>query len=111
MQVLLRVLDQYSRDWQFQPAFSKTKVLYFGKSVPEPLYLPSMHGIPGVDLGPGSQPGQVSQATEYPHLGVAIADDATPTKHVESVVIPGLNRARGRLRSYYVGGGGPRAAL
>ena len=98
MQVLLRVLDRCSRDWQFQPAFSKTKVLHFGKSVPQPLYLPNMHGIPGADLGPGTDSGQISQAKEYPYLGVVITDDSTLTKYVESVVIPGLNKARGRLR-------------
>ena len=30
MQQMLRVLDEYCRDWQFQPAYSKTKVLRFG---------------------------------------------------------------------------------
>ena len=45
MQVMLRVLDQYCRDWQFRPAYAKTKVMYFGKCKKTPLHLPSVHGM------------------------------------------------------------------
>ena len=85
MQVLLRVLDQYCRDWQFQPAYAKTKVLYFGKHAKansqQALYLPSMHGMPGLGGGPGSDTGVISRASEYTYLGVLFTDDATFTKH------------------------------
>ena len=87
MQVLLRVLDKYCRDWQFQPAYAKTKVLYFGKHAKansqQPLYLPSMHGMPGVGGGPGSDTGVISRASEYTYLGaVSYTHLPLPTKRI-----------------------------
>lgn len=99
---MLRVLDEYCRDWQFQPAYSKTKVLRFGacKQETEELYLPSMHheAKPGeppvvVDGGAGTDTNPVAAAEVYTYLGVVFQADRRFSKHANSVVAPAVRTA------------------
>ena len=50
--------------------------------------------------------GVIREAAEYTYLGVLFTRNRSFTKYVETVVIPAVRKARGRLREYYVGAGG-----
>ena len=115
MQRMLRVLDEYCRDWQFQPAYSKTKVLRFGacKQETEELYLPSMHheAKPGaapvvVDGGAGTDTNPVAVAEEYTYLGVIFQANRRFSKHACAVVAPAVQAAGYQLRRYHAVPGG-----
>ena len=50
--------------------------------------------------------GVIMEAAEYTYLGVLFTRNRSFTKYVETVVLPAVRKARGRLREYYVGAGG-----
>ena len=111
MQKMLRVLDEYCRDWQFQPAYSKTKVLRYGgcRQNKTELFLPSMHHEtkPGaepvvVDQGAGTDSNPVAEAEEYKYLGVVFQTDRKFSKHAKAVVAAGVRTAGFQLRRYHV---------
>ena len=111
MQKMLRVLDEYCRDWQFQPAYSKTKVLRYGgcRQNKTELFLPSMHHEtkPGaepvvVDQGAGTDSNPVAEAEEYKYLGVVFQTDRKFSKHAKTVVAAGVRTAGFQLRRYHV---------
>ena len=101
MQAILRIVDRYAREWNFQPAYAKTKVLRFGaaRRRRRPLYLPSMHHVgqpPSeghVDGGMGSNTNPVARAAAYTYLGVIISEDGTFTNHVEQAVLSAVGKA------------------
>ena len=101
MQAMLRVLDRYAREWNFQPGFAKTRVLRFGaaRRRRRALYLPSMyHGdapptARHFDGGEGSNTNPVEGAAKYKYLGVTISESGTFTAHVEGGVEAALNQA------------------
>jgi hypothetical protein len=112
MQKMLRVLDEYCRDWKFQPSYAKTKVLRFGtqrtnEDAEEPLYLPTMyHKELDVennlhDGGPSSATNPVQAARKYTYLGVLMDDNARFTEHMKSKVTPAVKGARSRVYRYY----------
>ena len=118
MQKMLRVLDAYCRDWQFQVSYGKTKVLRFGRCrgthqrPPAQLYLPSMYhehepGVAAVDLdgGRGSDTNPIGEAEEYEHLGVTFQTNRRFSTH--SVEVARKVRVAGhQLRRHHVVPGG-----